>query len=144
MKTLILLLAIVLFSSCYTKNQAIKKFCKQDTITTFVVTHDTIRTETIQADTTFADSIDTVVVERDKLVIRYIHKNNKVYLQGECKGDTIYLTKTRTIKVAANYPGIPKPTFWQNVKTYFINGFAFIGLLMAVIFGVRMLIAKLS
>lgn len=133
-------------SSCsvvglYTKQQAIKKFCTTDTITTFVTTHDTIRTETIQADTTFADTNDTVIMERDKMVIRYIHKDRKVYLQGTCKGDTIYLTKTIPVKTAVLLPQPPELTFWQKLKMDIIDGFALLGL-TAFIAGILLLIFR--
>lgn len=142
MRNIIIIIVLLLLSSCYTKNQAIKKFCVKDTITTFVITHDTIYTKTIQADTTFDDSNDTVIVERDRLVIRYIHKNNKVYLQGECKGDTIYLTKTRIIKTPVLIPGPTKLSIYEKAKNYLVQGFAFIGILLIVVLLVRNMMSR--
>ena len=94
------------FSSCYTKNQAINKFCKQDTISTFVTVHDTIRTQTIQKDTILSGSntTDTVIIQRDKMVIKYFKKDSLVYIQGTCQGDTFYITKTVAVKVPVTVP----------------------------------------
>lgn len=122
MKTLsrILLALIVsaviclLFTGCYTKKQALKKFCKQDTISTFVTLHDTIRTQTIQADTSFSDTVDTVVVERDRLVIKYVKKNGIVYLQGKCKGDTIYVDKEVKVSVPVIIPKCPELHWYEK------------------------------
>lgn len=147
MKAIIAILTAVIYClicSCYTKNQAINKFCKQDTISTFVTIHDTIRTETIQADTTFADSNDTVILERDKMVIRYIHKDRKVYLYGECKGDTFYITKTVSVKIPALVPKPAAPTFWEKVFLQVKNALALIGLTILVILTIRYIISKLS
>jgi hypothetical protein len=112
MKTLFAtILSSMLFSSClYTQKAAIKKFCKSDTISTFVTLHDTIRIKEIQADTTFSDRVDSVVVERDRLVIRYIKKNGIVYLQGKCKGDTIYISK----EVKVSIPVLTTKSKWYN------------------------------
>jgi hypothetical protein len=59
-----------------------------------LVIHDTIRTETIRADTFFSAKLDTFIVTNDRLTIRYKKVNDTIYLSGECLGDTIYLTKT--------------------------------------------------
>jgi len=103
---LAIIIAVVycLLCSCYTKTQAIKKFCNKDTITTFVTVHDTLRTKTIQADTTFTHTNDTVYLVRDKMVVKYYKKDSLVYLQGTCLGDTFYITKTVKVKVPVTVP----------------------------------------
>ena len=60
-----ILIAILycLICSCYTKNQAIEKFCSKDTASVMVTIHDTIRTETIRTDTVFNDTIDSGITE---------------------------------------------------------------------------------
>ena len=90
-----ILIAILycLICSCYTKNQAIEKFCSQDTASVMVTIHDTIRTETIRTDTIFNDTVDSVYITKDKLEIVYVKKFGKVYIEGKCKGDTIYYEK---------------------------------------------------
>lgn len=106
---------ITLFSSClYNKQAAIKKFCKQDTISTFVTIHDTIRTETIQTDTAFSDRVDSVLVEHDKVVIKYIHKNGIVYLEGKCKGDTFYVEKKVLVQVPVTTPKCPELHWYEK------------------------------
>jgi len=85
------------------------KFCSpQDTVITI---HDTVRTETIHADTVFSVVLDTVIMTKDKLTIRYIKVRDSIYLSGECVGDTVYITKQITIPFT-----IPKLTLWQTIK----------------------------
>lgn len=93
-----------LICSCYTKNQAIEKFCNKDTASVFVTIHDTIRTETIRTDTIFNDTIDSVYITKDKLEIIYVKKFGKVYIEGKCKGDTIYYEKKVLVEVPINCP----------------------------------------
>ena len=107
MKTIYSLIIIFLYClicSCYTKNQAIEKFCKQDTASVVVTIHDTIRTETIRTDTVFNDTVDSVYITKDKLEIVYVKKFGKVYIQGKCKGDTIYYEKKVLIEIPVNCP----------------------------------------
>ena len=90
-----ILIAILycLICSCYTKQQAIDKFCSKDTASVMITIHDTIKTETIKTDTVFNDTIDSVYITKDKLEIVYVKKFGKVYIEGKCKGDTIYYEK---------------------------------------------------
>ena len=101
-----ILIAILycLICSCYTKNQAIQKFCKQDTASVFVTIHDTIISELIRTDTIFNDNVDSVYITKDKLEIVYVKKFGKVYIEGKCKGDTIYYEKKVLIEVPVNCP----------------------------------------
>ena len=101
-----ILIAILycLICSCYTKNQAIDKFCSKDTASVMVTIHDTIRTETIKTDTVFNDTIDSVYITKDKLEIVYVKKFGKVYIEGKCKGDTIYYEKKVLIEVPIDCP----------------------------------------
>ena len=101
-----ILIAILycLICSCYTKQQAIEKFCSKDTASVVVTIHDTIRTETIRTDTIFNDTVDSVYITKDRLEIRYIKKFGKVYIQGKCKGDTIYYEKKVLIEVPIDCP----------------------------------------
>jgi hypothetical protein len=101
-----LIFALLLFSSCYTKNQAIKKFCNQDTIQFSTVIHDTIIVDSIQVDTVFNQDVDSVYLVKDKIEIRYIKKYGKVYLEGKCKADTIYYEKKVMFEVPCTTPKI--------------------------------------
>ncbi len=101
-----ILIAILycLICSCYTKNQAIEKFCSKDTASVILTIHDTIITETIRTDTIFNDTIDSVYITKDKLEIVYVKKFGKVYIEGKCKGDTIYYEKKVLIEVPIDCP----------------------------------------
>lgn len=149
MKAIIGILTAIIYCllcSCYTKNQAIEKFCKQDTISTFVTLHDTIRTQTIQKDTLLSSSntADTVIIQRDKMVIKYFKKDSIVYLQGTCQGDTFYINKKVFVKIPALVPKPAAPTFKEKVIIWVTNGLALIGILVLVILGFRYIISKLS
>jgi hypothetical protein len=69
-----------------------------------VTIHDTIRTETIKTDTVFNDTVDSVYITKDKLEIVYIKKFGKVYIEGKCKGDTIYYEKKVLVEVPIDCP----------------------------------------
>ena len=100
-----LILSCMVLQSClYTKNTAIKKFCIKDTLLIETIIHDTIIVDSIQVDTIFSESIDSVYITKDKIEIRYLKKNGVVYLQGKCKGDTIFYTKTIYQKVPCFTP----------------------------------------
>jgi len=107
MKSIYSILIAVLYClicSCYTKQQAIDKFCNKDTASVMVTIHDTIRTETIKTDTVFNETVDSVYITKDKLEIVYIKKFGKVYIEGKCKGDTIYYEKKVLIEVPIDCP----------------------------------------
>ena len=107
MKNIYAILIAVLYClicSCYTKNQAIEKFCSKDTASVMVTIHDTILTETIRTDTIFNDTVDSVYITKDKLEIVYVKKFGKVYIEGKCKGDTIYYEKKVLIEVPVDCP----------------------------------------
>jgi hypothetical protein len=101
-----ILIAILycLICSCYTKQQAIEKFCSKDTAQVILTIHDTIITETIRTDTIFNDTVDSVYITKDKLEIVYVKKFGKVYIEGKCKGDTIYYEKKVLIEVPIDCP----------------------------------------
>jgi hypothetical protein len=69
-------------------------------------------TETVHADTVFSTVLDTVILTKDKLSIRYIKVRDSIYLSGECVGDTVYITKEIPIRFTT-----PKLTLWQTIKT---------------------------
>ena len=107
MKSIYSILIAVLYClicSCYTKNQAIEKFCSQDTASVVVTIHDTIIVDSVQTDSTFDDSVSYVYIVKDRLEIKYIKKFGKVYIEGKCKGDTIYYEKKVLIEIPVNCP----------------------------------------
>jgi hypothetical protein len=99
-----LIFALLLFSSCYTKNQAIKKFCNQDTIEVTTIIYDTIIIDSVKIDTVFNESIDSVFITKNKIEIKYIKKFGKVYLEGKCKSDTIFYEKKVMFEVPCTTP----------------------------------------
>jgi hypothetical protein len=105
-----LLFALLLFSSCYTKNQAIKKFCNQDTIEVTTIIYDTIIIDSVKIDTVFNETIDSVFITKNKIEIKYLKKFGKIYLEGKCKGDTIYYEK----KVMFEVPCTTQKLSWYK------------------------------
>lgn len=101
---------MLVISSCYTKNQAINKFCNKDTIQITTTIHDTIIIDSSQVDTIFSENIDSIYITKDKIEIRYIKKYGKIYLEGKCKGDTIFYTKEVFIKA----PVLTKKLVWYK------------------------------
>jgi hypothetical protein len=99
-----LLFSLLLFTSCYTKNQAIEKFCNKDTIQVTTIIHDTIIVDSIQVDTVFNESIDSVFITKNKIEIKYLKKFGKIYLEGKCKSDTIYYEKKVMFEVPCTTP----------------------------------------
>jgi hypothetical protein len=130
MKNLTILFVVILLSSCYTKKQAIDKFCHQDTAEIVVRIHDTTIVESIITDTVFSASIDSFVVTKDKLVIKYLKIRDSIYLSGEYKGDTIYKIREIAVKAPCNCPPEYVPGFWDKVKTWL----AVFGILSLIVF----------
>lgn len=69
-----------------------------------VTIHDTIITESIRTDTIFDSTLDSVFIEKGKIQIVYVKKFGKVYIEGKCKGDTIYYEKKVLIEVPVDCP----------------------------------------
>ena len=107
MKNIYTIIALLVISSCFTKKKCVKKFCSKDTLV--VTLHDTIRTETIKHDTAFVYKGDTITITKDRLQIKYFRVNDTTYIEGACKGDTIYITKS--VKVPTIQPK-PHPFKW--------------------------------
>jgi hypothetical protein len=99
-----LLFALLLFTSCYTKKQAIQKFCNQDTIQVTTIIYDTIIIDSVQVDTVFNESIDSVFITKNKIEIKYLKKFGKVYIEGKCKLDTIFYEKKVMFEVPCTTP----------------------------------------
>lgn len=88
-----------------------KKYCTPDTLK--VMVHDTIRTETVRTDTIFHESVDSVTIFKDKLKIVYRKVRDSIYINGECEGDTIYISKEISVPMQNK-----RPSFWQLAKEY--------------------------
>jgi len=128
MKKLISIVCITcLLSGClYTKKRAIEKFCITDSIPYSVLVHDTIVIKAIKVDTFFNSTIDSFTIIKDRLEIRYKKVGEKIYIQGECKSDTIYKTKLVQVQVPTK---IKKLEWWETLYIKARDWFAVIGLL---------------
>lgn len=137
----------------YTKNQAINKFCKTDSVIFETVIHDTIEVPGAKADTIFTISpcnslgTDSVTVQHGKISATYVRNGNKIKLSANYKGDSIPFQKPIKITVPCNCPPCTepvKPSFWDNVVLWVKNALSLIGIVVLLVFGVRLLINKLS
>ena len=110
-----ILIAILycLICSCYTKQQAIDKFCSKDTASVMVTIHDTIITPTNKIDTFFSNTIDTFYFEKDnfkngkkvgKLKLSYSNNKGKINLKADCETDTVYYEKEVLVEVPVDCP----------------------------------------
>lgn len=127
MEKFIKILLVLSLSSCYTKQQAVKKFCNQDSLT--YVVHDTIVRDSVHADTTFLISVDTITLTKQNLTIRYIKVKDKIYLSGDVKSDTVYYTKTIIIPYT-----VQKVTTWEHIKA--VKWWFYIPLIIGFVFGI--------
>ena len=128
MKNIITILCItILFSGClYTKKRAIEKFCSTDSIPYSILVHDTIVVKAIKLDTFFNASIDSFTIIKDRLEIRYKKIGEKIYIQGQCKSDTIYKTKLVQVQVPTK---VKKLEWWESLYIKAKDWFAVIGFL---------------
>ena len=132
MRIIIILLALLLSQSCYTRKKAIRKFCKSDSVTMMI--HDTIRTETLRVDSVFSVNLDTILLTKDRLSIRYIKVRDSIYLSGECKGDSIIITKQ--IKVPCTIPSISSIRFneWLEGQPFWVGLIVMLILIFALLY----------
>lgn len=87
---------------------------QKDTIrdTTLVVVPE-VYTDTILS----LDSIrDTVTITKDRLQIRTVYKDNKIYIEGKCKTDTIEVIKEIPVEKIV----IKELTFWEKNRSWII------------------------
>jgi hypothetical protein len=132
MRIIVIILALLLSQSCYTRKRAIEKFCKSDSVS--VTIRDTIRTETLRVDSVFSVNLDTILLTKDRLIIRYIKVRDSIYLSGECKGDTIYYTKE--VKVQTICPSIGSYSFneWLEGQPFWVGLIVMLILIFALLY----------
>lgn len=91
---------------------------------------DTINIQSVEVDTSFVfgNINDTIIVERDKLIIKYIKTDSLIYLTGECVGDTIYIDREIPIEkiVIQKSPIAKKIKDWTIFGVVLIVGFLII------------------
>jgi hypothetical protein len=66
--------------------------------------HDTIIVDSIQVDTVFNDTVDSIFITKNKIQIKYIKIGNKIEIAGKYLGDTIYYEKKVLIKIPVDCP----------------------------------------
>jgi hypothetical protein len=93
-----------------------------------VTVNDTTYTETIKADTTFNAIKDTVILEKEKLTIKYIRVRDSVYLSGQCEGDTIYKTISVPVYHTIKCPELTSFEMVYKVRWFILFVF-FLGLI---------------
>lgn len=124
MRALIFITSILLLTACYTKQQAIKKFCVPLVKDTIITIHDSVQVPISQVDTVFLQQhSDTVVVENDSVRVEYIRYRDTVYLRGIAKAKTVYITKQIPIKVTSPCPP-PNLPWWHKYIKYVVGFFA--------------------
>lgn len=140
-KLIIIFSCVLFFSSCCTTRlceieRAEKKIAKltdkfpellqSDTI----VVSDTLTIETIKADTAFVstNTNDTVVITNDRVTIKYIKKDSLIYIEGECVGDTVVVTKEIPVETVV----VRELTWAERAKEYTYFMFAIAALLLVV------------
>ena len=146
MYKIFIIISLFILSSCCTTRiceveRAEKKIAKltnkypellnQDTI----ILKDTVTISDIIADTTFIDhssSPDTIVITKDKLTIRYIKKDSLIYLEGNCEGDTIFITNEIPVEKVV----VRELTWREKAKeyTYFLFAVALLLLVIRIFF----------
>lgn len=115
MRTLLIISSLLLLTACYTKQQAIRKFCVSSNKDTIITIHDSVQLHHSQIDTVFLQQhTDTIVVENDEVRVEYIRYRDTVYLRGIAKPRTIYITKEIPIKVSVPCPQPPSLPWWHK------------------------------
>jgi len=150
MRVIYIFLLTLLLTSCYTKQQALRKFCKQDTVTTTVMltVHDTFNLPADSALFTISDSLyknglDTLtVVYEDTLqsVSAVKNKGNgSVAFKVKRKPHQYINVKVVpfAVKVPCNCPD-NKPTWKQKVYENIKTGFAFLGLVFFLLLAIEL------
>jgi len=129
-----ILLALILFSllslimtGCYTKKQAIRKFCHQDSARIELRIIDTILVKEVKADTVFSIELDSIILVQDRLEIRYRKIRDSIYLEAKCKADTIIKEIPVNVSVPCNCPSAPEKTWYWIVFDWLIYILASIG-----------------
>ena len=61
---------------------------KKDTIT--VIDTIPVLIESIQHDTVVEHDVDSFMIVKDRLRIKYVRRDSLIYIEGECQSDTIY------------------------------------------------------
>jgi len=130
---------IILFSSCTPEKRLqhlIDKYPQLKTTDT-LIKNDTLIIPGVKKDTTFMSrrkNIDTVIIRKDNLIIKYFAVDSLVYLSGECTGDTVIIIDTlyyERIQPAVTDP--ITPGIWGSLIIMVVIG-AVLAILVCIIF----------
>lgn len=110
--------------SCSPQKRAIRKIDKAKRLAPelFVEKRDTIRDTIITPLETFSDTFillryDTIEIDKERLKIQIIRENDTIYVDANCKGDTVYLEREIIDKVIEKPHTVQKEsnekTFWD-------------------------------
>ncbi len=96
---IIIILLIAMSTSCIvSKKRASRKIAKYVENYPSLVVYDTIKlvdtipfvVKEVKHDTIIEQSVDSIIIKKDRLRIKYVKRDSLVYLSGECESDTIW------------------------------------------------------
>lgn len=139
---LVIISLLIFFSSCYTKKQAITKFCHQDSARIELRIIDTVVVKEIKADTIFSIEVDSIILVQDRLEIRYKKIRDSIYLEGKCKADTFIKEIPVNVSVPCNCPPAPEKTWYWIVFDWLIYILAAFGAFVLIVHYLNIFISK--
>lgn len=133
MKTLLISLAALTLLSCSPVKRHQRLVDRYPYVHTSEITtvHDTFEVivPSVKVDTVTSVNFDTVIIERDRMRVQLIRVRDSIFVDAECKADTI--TVTRTIKVPTYASTKVGLKWWEK---FLIGAFIFVLLFLAFIF----------
>jgi len=109
-------LVFILFS-CSAQKRITRLIENHPNIEIDTLTHvDTIYTPHITIDSSYIISTDTVVIERDRLRIKTVVRNDSIFIQGEVVSDTII----KEVKIPYEVVKFVELNWWQKNRSWII------------------------
>lgn len=136
---ILLLFILIIFSGCCALKSPVKRYdCQKQRAKEKIIVltkkfpellqptdtirlSDTLMISSVEVDTSFVfDNVnDTIIIERDKLIIEYVKRDSLVYITGECVGDTIYIEREIPIEKIV----VQETPITKKIKDWTIFGF---------------------
>lgn len=133
----IILISLMIIVSCSPQRRLNRLIDKHPSLvqndTVFI--KDTIITKEVKSDTAFFYLVDSIIVTNEKLEIKYIKKNDTIYLSGKCKSDTIYYTNEVLVEKVVYKEVKKKVSIWNRIELIL----ALLVLMIITLFGIRIL-----
>ena len=81
---------------------------------------DTVIIESSTIDTSFFSSSDTIIIENERIKIKYIRRDSIITITGESKGDTVFVDKKIYIekKIPVEKLVVREPTLAEEFGTF--------------------------